>query len=475
MRDKSIFGDVPIGWSIRKLGDLTTKIGSGATPTGGEKAYLPTRDHFALIRSQCVHDRRFDVSSVSFITDDQAKKLGNAVVHPGDVLLNITGDGVTFSRAAEVPVVVLPAYVNQHVSIIRANPDLLLPGYLLAFLTHPDTKSYIEAFSSGGSRRAITKGHIQAFELPLPPLREQRAIVEVLSSLDDKIELNRRMNETLEAMAQAIFRDWFVDFGPTRRKLEGATDPVTIMGGLVTDQTRAQEMADLFPATLGDDGLPEGWETRVVGDLLEDSIGGDWGSEVPEGQSNHRIAVIRGTDLPAILEGGIGAVPYRYTTLKKAQRRTLRSDDIVIEVSGGSPKQPTGRSMLVTQGVLDRFDSDVVCASFCRRFRPLSPRVSILLSVHLSVLYAEGGTWKYQNQSTGISNFQTTLFLETERVNWGGELIADAFEGLVGPMIERMRTNENMALAATRDLLLPKLMSGEIRLGEAEDIVEAAQ
>ncbi|KQN73583.1 hypothetical protein ASE94_04800 [Devosia sp. Leaf64] len=317
--------------------------------------------------------------------------------------------------------------------------------------------------------------YLKSFPVFLPPLDEQRSISSLLSSLDDKIELNRRINDTLEAMAQAIFRDWFVDFGPTRRKVQGVTDPVTIVGGLVTDPTRAQELADLFPPTLGDDGLPEGWETRVVGDLLEGSIGGDWGSDEPMGQSNHRIAVIRGTDLPSIEEGGTGSVPYRYTALKKAQRRTLRSDDIVIEVSGGSPKQPTGRSMLITQSILDRFDSDVVCASFCRRFRTLSPQVSILLSLHLSVLYAEGGTWKYQNQSTGISNFQTTLFLETERVNWGGELIAGAFESLVRPMIERMRTNENITLGATRDLLLPKLMSGEIRVGEAEEILEAAQ
>ena len=70
------------------------------------------------------------------------------------------------------------------------------------------------------------------------------------------------MNATLEGMAQAIFRDWFVDFGPTRRKQDGADDPVQIMGGLVQDPARAQPLADLFPAVIGDDGLPEGWEYR---------------------------------------------------------------------------------------------------------------------------------------------------------------------------------------------------------------------
>lgn len=93
---------------------------------------------------------------------------------------------------------------------------------------------------------------------------QQSRIADVFCSLDDKVELNRRTNETLEAMAQAVFRDWFVDFGPTRRKIEGATDPVVVVGGLVTDAERAQGLADLFPATLGEDGLPEGWS---IGDL----------------------------------------------------------------------------------------------------------------------------------------------------------------------------------------------------------------
>src|SRR5690606_41426168 len=110
-------------------------------------------------------------------------------------------------------------------------------------------------------------------EISVPDVITQLETGNLLGSLDDKIELNRRMNETLEAMAQAIFRDWFVDCGPTRRKLEGATHPVTIMCGLVTDPTRAQELADLFPATLGNDGLPEGWATERVDEVLELAYG----------------------------------------------------------------------------------------------------------------------------------------------------------------------------------------------------------
>ena len=106
------------------------------------------------------------------------------------------------------------------------------------------------------------------FSVPLPPIEIQNQIVSVISALDDKIALNRRMNETLEQMAQAIFKDWFVDFGPVRRKQEGASDPIAIMGGLVLDAARADELAALFPHTLGD-GLPNGWSERGLDEIAE--------------------------------------------------------------------------------------------------------------------------------------------------------------------------------------------------------------
>ncbi|MGV0813730.1 restriction endonuclease subunit S [Mycolicibacterium boenickei] len=182
---------------------MTTKIGSGATPKGGSEAYLPARQTFAFVRSQNVFDRRFDGSALAFITDEQAKGLRGVVLQPGDVLLNITGDGVTFGRAALVDESVLPACVNQHVSIVRADPEKADPGYLLAFLTHPDVKPYIASFNSGGSRRAVTKGNIESFRVPLPPIETQRAIAATLGTLDDKIESNGRLIDIIPRLTRA--------------------------------------------------------------------------------------------------------------------------------------------------------------------------------------------------------------------------------------------------------------------------------
>ena len=211
----------PEKWKPVRLKDISTKIGSGATPKGGQAAYQETRTNYALVRSQNVFDRAFSDVGLAFISDDQADGLRNVRLQKNDLLLNITGDGVTFGRACLVPEVILPACVNQHVSIIRLDPSVACPGYLLSYLTHPAVKEYVEAFNAGGSRRAITKGHIESFIVPLPPRAEQEAIAAMLGALDDRITLLRETNATLEAIAQALFKSWFVDFDPVRAKQEG--------------------------------------------------------------------------------------------------------------------------------------------------------------------------------------------------------------------------------------------------------------
>ena len=318
-------------------------------------------------------------------------------------------------------------------------------------------------FNVGSGVPTLNRNHVHPFPVALPPFHEQRAIAHVLGTLDDKIELNRRMNETLEAMARALFKSWFVDFDPVRAKIEGRWRRGESLPGLPT------EHYDLFPDRLVDSELgeiPDGWRVRAFETLLNDVIGGDWGKETPDESHTEPVSIIRGTDLPAISNGGVGSVPLRFTTEKKAERRMLKDGDIIIEVSGGSPTQSTGRSLMITQDVLNRFPGIVVCASFCRRFRSNSWRDGLLASRHLDFLQSTGKMWDYQLQSTGIANFQTTRFLKEEKVIWPGESLLTTFAEIVGPIVRQTSRNENMTLASQRDALLPLLVSGELEVGE---------
>jgi len=168
--DTSLRQHLPSGWSVVRLGDIAVKIRSGATPKGGSASYLPERSKYVLIRSQNVFDHHFDSSGLANLSDEQVREVLGAEVQAGDVLLNITGDGVTFGRSCVAPSEILPACVNQHVMLIRLDHTRCLPEYLVSWLALPETKAYVESFNAGGSRRAITKAHIESFAVPLPPL-----------------------------------------------------------------------------------------------------------------------------------------------------------------------------------------------------------------------------------------------------------------------------------------------------------------
>src|SRR5690606_27307965 len=152
---------------------------------------------------------------------------------------------------------VLPARVNQHVAIVRPDPERIDPAYLRYWLVSPEMQQHLHALASAGATRpALTKGMLESLSFPDVSVHTQRRAASVLSALDDKIELNRRMNETLEAQARALFRDWFVDFGPVKAKMAGDAPYL------------APDLWSLFPDRLDDDGVPHGWKPAVLNDFV---------------------------------------------------------------------------------------------------------------------------------------------------------------------------------------------------------------
>ena len=178
--------------ALMKMKDICLKIGSGATPRGGKEAYIDSG--ISLSRSQNVLDFAFSYDGLAHINDQQAEKLSNVVVESGDVLLNITGDSV--ARACIVDDNVLPARVNQHVAIIRANTEFVLGDYLLYFLQM--SKLHLLQIAAGGAtRNALTKGMIEELEINVPSIRVQNQIVSIIDDIQKKIGINIKINENL--------------------------------------------------------------------------------------------------------------------------------------------------------------------------------------------------------------------------------------------------------------------------------------
>lgn len=213
---KSIYSNSPTDWSSSMLGEITSKIGSGATPKGGRSAYKD--EGICLIRSLNIYDTYFKYENLAHLSDAQAEKLNNVTLEPKDVLLNITGASV--ARCYVTPANCLPGRVNQHVSIIRADKSRLLPEFLHYELISEKYKKMLLGIGEGkgSTRQAITKGQLQEFRVYYPAaLEEQQELVskiDLLLSKSKELGLNYKIKRTdLVALKQSLLTQAFFQGG----------------------------------------------------------------------------------------------------------------------------------------------------------------------------------------------------------------------------------------------------------------------
>jgi type I restriction enzyme S subunit len=432
-----------------------------------------------------------DISTELYISIDQYKSIDEKFGSPdeGDILLTSVGTlGVPYQVERDR----LPFYFKDgNLTWLKNFKSNVNPRWVYYWLTSGLGQQKIEQISIGSTQKAITIIGLKSIEIEVPSIEQQNYIVKVLDSLNSKIRTNRQINQSLEEMAQAMFKSWFVDFDPVKAKMEvleqGGSEQeallttMSIISGKSEDElevmknekpeeySELESTAKLFPSSMVESELgliPEGWKFSPFEDNLSKTIGGDWGKEEPDEKHQEKVKIIRGTDLPN-LKSGKDSTPLRYVESKKLKSRELMHGDIVIEVSGGSPKQPTGRSILITKTLKKNIGLRVEPASFCRLFRPKSEELSYLISCHLEYIYNDGKMWGYQNQSTGISNFQTKVFLSKEMLVIPCNKVLRLFSQQIKPILSMKYESETKNLEDLRDSLLPKLLSGEIEVANA--------
>ena len=431
------------------LRDVCVKIGSGATPRGGKEAYKGGAT--SLIRSQNIYNEGFHRDGLVYIDDNQSAELRNVEVKPNDVLLNITGDSV--ARCCQVAADVLPARVNQHVAIIRPEPQSLDARFLRYVLVSHEYQSRLLALASAGATRpALTKLMIEELEIPSPPLAEQKAIAAVLGALDDKIELNRRMNATLEAMTRALFQSWFVDFDPVRAKLDGR-QPAGMDAAT----------AALFPATFQDSPIgpvPKGWKVE----RFDAHITADRGlSYKGEGLRDDRSGLPM-HNLNSVYEGG----GYKHEGLKYyageyREKHLLNPGDMIVtNTEQGFDHLLIGHAAIVPrcygpEGIYSHHIYRV-------RHKPTSP-----FSPHYLVELFNNRRWHYW--ISGFSNGTTINMLPMDALEMPMLVVPPVelvkkFTALAEAAHLQIEDNKEQSrtLATLRDTLLPKLLSGELSI-----------
>jgi len=396
----------------------------------------------------------FRVDEAAHVSEETYKeRIARAEPQHGDLLYS--REGTYFGNAAEVPPDTRVC-LGQRMVLIRPNPKHLNSRFLRFWLNSPALSSHIRGFRDGTVAERLNMPTIRNIPVPLFSLAEQEAIALALGGLDEKVELNRRMNRTLEAMAQAIFHDWFVDFGPVRRKLGGASDPVEIMGGITPDRPRAAELAHLFPSALSDDGLPDGWRQRAIGDLVE-ICGGSTPSTADERlwhPADHRWATPK--DLSNMLDLALFETGRRISSagLSKITSGLLPPGTVLL-----SSRAPIGYLAIAQAPV-----------AINQGFIALKPTEE-LGSAYLYL-------WCKAHMEAILANANGSTFQEISKKNFrpiasampSNPALLNAFGDFAQPLIGRIvaAAAEARTLAETRDYLLPRLMSGEVRVHEAE-------
>jgi type I restriction enzyme S subunit len=293
---------------------------------------------------------------------------------------------------------------------------------------------------SGSAQPQITRGALEPRAYHWPVDDEQDLIAAVLSALDDKIELNRRMNETLEASARTLFQDWFVDFGPTRAKAEGRLAYL------------APNLWSLFPATLDAEGKPDGWEW---GSLLEQA---DW----VNGAAYKNMDFVAPKDgLPVVkiaeLKAGVTGQT-KFTNTDLGQRYRITNGELLFSWSGNPD---TSIDAFLWTGGAAWLNQHIFAV------RENGARTKAELFVMLKWLMPEFAEIARNKQTTGLGHV-TKDDMKRLMVVCPCDDIQAAFANLITPIFDQILGNihESRTLAETRDLLLPKLMSGEIRVAQ---------
>ena len=378
MRNPTI-GEIPEHWVLTTLGDVCNE-GNGSIQTGPFGSQLHAADYVDVgipsIMPVNIGDNRVVETDIKRVTEEDAERLSKHRVKAGDIVYSRRGDVERRALIREPEVGWLCGTGCLKVSLGAGITD---PLYASFYLDHPMVREWIVRHAHGATMPNLNTSIMKEVPFVLPPIHEQKAIAHILGTLDDKIELNRETNKTLEAIAKAIFKSWFVDFDPVhykqgstqqnRKSLNAAADEkgASTPNDDPTDAARyslSPEILDLFPDSFQDSELgeiPAGWEISSLDQKTAFVLGGDWGKSEFSDDFPNSVLCIRGADIPSLQQGEAGSMPERYIKDGSITKRQLTDGDLVFEISGGSPTQSTGRPVQVTNELINRFESPLVC------------------------------------------------------------------------------------------------------------------
>lgn len=436
-------------WQSATVEEIAVKVGMG--PFGSSiKVETFVDEGIPIISGQHLTGVRLIDIENNFISYEHAERLKNANVYKGDVIFTHAGN---IGQVAYIPdTSKYERYIiSQRQFYMRCNQEKILPEFITYFFNSPEGRHKLlsNVSSSGVPSIAQPVSYLKTIRVPVPSLSEQRAIAHILGALDDKIELNHKMNQTLEAMAQAVFKSWFVDFEPVHAKAEGR------------DTGLPFRIADLFPDSFVDSeigSIPTGWRVGKLSELCTTQYGYT-ASANGEPVGPHLLRV---TDINKASWIEWDTVPYCNISEENFQKYELNIGDIVV-----ARMADPGKSAIIEQSV------KAVFASYLVRLKTHNLAYAYFIYRFLkSQAYLD-----YVESVVGDSSVQKSM---NAKVMVNVELVVPD-KLIIEELLSRiqylrklmiMNIEQSSCLKKIRDTLLPKLLSGEIRIKDAEKFLE---
>lgn len=433
----------PADWDIKSIEGVSARVTSGGTPSRRESSYY-VNGIWPWVKTQELQDKWID-DTEEHITEVAVSASSAKVLPANTVLVAMYG-----ATVGQLGLLRRPMTCNQACSALVVDPKAA--DFRFVFYQLLQARSQLQSLATGAAQQNLSGALIKSLRFPYPPVSEQRLIAHILGTLDDKIELNRRMNETLEAMARALFKSWFVDFDPVAAKAEGR------------DTGLPAEIADLFPDSFEESELgpvPAGWKVESVS-LLADVVGGSTPStkspEYWQGGSHHWATPkdLSGLWMPVLLD---------------TERRI--TDTGLRQIASGL--LPAGTVLLSSRAPIGYLAIAEVPTAINQGFIAMKPKPGVS---NLFLLW-----WAHSASDEIVSRANGSTFLEISKsafrpipVVTPTAAVFTVFDRAARPLYERIVNNEreSRTLAALRDTLLPKLISGEIRVGDAEGFLRGA-
>ncbi len=337
---------------------------------------------------------------------------------------------------------------SADVLVFKTNEGYL-PNFIYYALLRDDFFVHAIKGSTGTKMPRGDKDHLLEFLIPDFDYAQQEKISQTLSVLDAKIDLNKKINFELEAMANLIYDYWFMQFDfPDENG-----NPYKSSGGKMVYNEELKR------------GIPEGWDVIKIIDQIKLDKTGDWGKEIEEGDYSLQVDCIRGADLNGLNGRGKVKLPNRFI-LEKNQDKLLSVFDIIIEISGGSPTQSTGRMAFLTDESFQRFKNPLICSNFCKAISLKNNNYFYNFVYLWNNLYSNGVFFGWEGKTSGIKNLLFDIFVNSYQIPEVPETLAKEFSVFVEPLHKKKQKLllENSELESLREWLLPMLMNGQVKI-----------